>query len=70
MSESVACALEMISREKTRETRKFIRMIDIFFNVRGPKVALLKRKDILKPYTSPIVTKDNNFITHTIQWRI
>ena len=57
MSESVACALEMISREKTRETRKFIRMIDIFFdclNVRGPKVALLKRKDNLKPHTSPI----------------
>lgn len=56
MSESVACALEKISREKTTETRIFIRMIDTFFdclNVKGPKVALLKRKDNLKPYTSP-----------------
>ncbi len=56
MSESVACALQLMSREKTRETQNFIRMVDKFFdclNVKGPKVALLKRKENLKPYSSP-----------------
>ena len=61
MSESVAYALEVFCRDDTRETRYFIRMIDIFFdclNGRGPKVGLLKRKDNLKPYSSP---KDQRF---------
>ena len=61
MSESVACALEKLDRYRTRETRKFIRMVDKFFdclNGRGPKVALLKRKDDLSPYTDP---KDKRF---------
>ena len=53
MSESVACALEILNREDTRETRLFIRMVDKFFdclNVKGPKIALLKRKDNVAPY--------------------
>ena len=39
MSESVACALEVLDEESTRETRLFIRMIDRFFdylNVNSP----------------------------------
>ena len=55
MSETVACGLEMLNRDNTRETRLFIRMIDKFFdclNVKGPLVGLLKRKENLKPYTS------------------
>ena len=56
MSESVACALEMLNREGTRETRRFIRMIDKFFdclNVRGSKVGERKNKENLVPYASP-----------------
>ena len=56
MSESVACALQLINQEATRETRIFIRMIDTFFdylNTKGPLVAKLKRKDSVAPYTSP-----------------
>ena len=55
MSESVACALEILNRDRTRETRVFIRMIDKFFdclNVKGPKRGHLKRKENLKPYCS------------------
>ena len=60
MSESVACALEMLDNENTKETRMFIRMIDIFFdclNVRGPKMGLLKNKQNQKPYESPADTR-------------
>ena len=56
MSESVACALEILDNAGTRETRLFIRMIDRFFdylNVKGPKQHLLKRKDSIAPYTKP-----------------
>ena len=55
MSESVASALQVLDRDKTRETRVFIRMIDQFFdclNVRGPQMGKLKRKENLKPYES------------------
>ncbi len=56
MSETVACALEVLNREGTQQTRLFIRMIDKFFdclNVKSKKMGLLKRKDFIKPYTSP-----------------
>lgn len=56
MSETVASTLQLLNSEGTRETRVFIRMIDKFFdclNVKGPIVYKLKRKDDLKPYTSP-----------------
>ena len=56
MSESVACALEVLDNDGTRETRLFIRMVDRFFdylNVKGPKQHLLKRKDNIAPYTKP-----------------
>ena len=55
MSESVACGLQILNRDATRETRVFIRMIDRFFdylNVKSPKLALLKRKDSIAPYKS------------------
>ena len=55
MSESVACALELKDNENTRETRRFIRMIDLFFdclNVRTPHLSQIKRKDSVAPYKS------------------
>ncbi len=33
MSESVACALQMINSDGTQQTRLFIRMIDKFFDL-------------------------------------
>ena len=56
MSESVACASEFMDNDCTQQTRVFIWMVDKFFdylNVKGPKMALLKRKDSIAPYKSP-----------------
>ena len=56
MSETVACGLEKINCKGTEQTRLFIRMIDRFFdclNIKGPLLYKLKKKDSLKPYTSP-----------------
>lgn len=56
MSESVACVLEYMDNEKTKQTRLFIRMIDHFFdymNVKSPLLSQLKRKDSIAPYCSP-----------------
>ena len=56
MSESVACVLEYMGNEKTKQTRLFIRMIDHFFdymNVKSPLLSQLKRKDSIAPYHSP-----------------
>ena len=61
MSESVACALEMLNREGTRETRRFIRMIDKFFdclNVRGSKVGERKNKEKTWSRMQAHLTKD------------
>lgn len=70
MSESVACALQSVNEEGTRETRLFIRMIDRFFdylNVKSPILWELKRKDSIAPYVSkfderfkvlPVLTPD------------
>lgn len=55
MSQSVACALEAIDREGTRETRVFIRHIDKFFdclNVRRPQQALHQWKPDVAPYSA------------------
>ena len=56
MSESVACALEFMDNDCTQQTRVFIRIVYKFFdylNVKGPKMAPLKRKDSVAPYKSP-----------------
>lgn len=53
MSESVACALQMINSDGTQQTRLFIRMIDKFFdllNVKGPLIGKLKRKENSLPF--------------------
>ena len=55
MSESVACALEYLNPDATRQTRLFIRMIDKFFdclNAKGPLMAKLKRKEDTAPYSA------------------
>ena len=69
MSESVACMLEYMDNEKTKQTRLFIRMIDHFFdymNVKSPLLSQMKRKDSIAPYRSP---SDHRFkvrnATHT-----
>ena len=53
--ECVACALVFMD-DCTQQTRVFIQMVDRFlttFNVKSPKVALLKRKDSITPYKIP-----------------
>ena len=55
MSETVASALQFVNEENTRETRKFIRMIDQFFdalNVKNPLEGKLE-ETIPLPYCSP-----------------
>ena len=67
MSETVACGLEMLNRDMTRETRLFIRMMDKFFdclNVKGP---LLKRKESIAPYATPRDERFKVFDTTTAQ---
>ena len=54
MSESVACALEYLNKDATQQTRLFIRMINKFFdclNCKGPKMAMVKRKADIAPYS-------------------
>ena len=56
MSETVASALQFLDEERTRETQRFIRMIDQFFddlNVKNSLKGKLKRKPFRYPYTSP-----------------
>ena len=56
MSETVASALQFVDDDRTRETRQFIRMIDLFFdalNVKSPLEGKLKRKLFRLPYYSP-----------------
>ncbi len=65
MSESVACALEVLDCDQTRQTRVFIRMINRFFdclNVKTHKTGLMKRNDALLPYRSQ---KDERFKVST-----
>ena len=53
LSETVASALQFLDDDSTRETRKLIRMMDIFFdylNVKNPLEHKLKRKDSHAPY--------------------
>ncbi len=55
MSETVASALQFVDEERTRETRHFIRMIDMLFdalNVKNPLERKLKRKPSQLPYYS------------------
>ena len=55
LSQTVACALEALNRDGTKETRLFIRKMDKFFdclNVRCPLLALKKRKPEIAPYRS------------------
>ena len=55
MSQSVAGALEVISAEKSRETRLFIRTIDKFFdclNGRSTQAGKRSRNPNVDPYAS------------------
>ena len=57
MSESVASALQCLNNDGTQQTRVFIRMVDKFFdclNAKGPLMAMLKRKENIAPYKSPL----------------
>ena len=56
MSETVASALQFVDDDRTRETRQFICMIDIFFdalNVKNPLEGKLKMKPFRLPYYTP-----------------
>ena len=56
MSETVASALQFMDEDRTKETRQFIRMIDLFFdalNVKNPLEGKLKRKPFRFPYYTP-----------------
>lgn len=50
----MATALQFVDEEKTRETRQFIRMIDLFFDadVKNPLEGKLKRTPFHLPYYS------------------
>ena len=64
MSESVACALDLINNNDTLETRTFIRMFDRFFdimNIRTPSDGTREIKEIKRPFTKP---DDNRFKVH------
>lgn len=67
VSECVACALEFMD-DCTQQTRVFIQMVDRFlttFNVKSPKVALLKRKNSITPYKTP---NDEHFKAYQNKW--
>ena len=56
LSDTVANALTFLDNDATRETRLFIRLMDIFFdclNVKSPIEGKLKRKDSRLPYKKP-----------------
>lgn len=56
LSKSVADALSLEENENLRETERFIRHMDRFFdcmNVRNFQEAIYKRKPDLRPYRSP-----------------
>lgn len=55
MSEKVASGLEVINKEKTTQTRLFIRMINKFFDCLNGRSFLegkMKMNDTLNPYSS------------------
>ena len=67
MSERVASALEFLDNDRTKETRRFIRMVDSFFdylNVRSPLAHQLKRKESIAPYAKPT---DERFKVHVLR---
>ena len=56
LSETVASALQVLTKGDTVETRLFIRMTDRFFdclNVKSPRQGILERKEYRRPYSSP-----------------
>ena len=56
LSETVASALQVLSKDDTVETRLFIRMMDRFFdclNVKSPCQGIMERKQYRRPYSSP-----------------
>lgn len=68
LSESVASALTFLDDDRTQETRKFIRMMDSFFdclNVKSPKEGVFKRKDFRLPYKSPTDVRFSVSSTYT-----
>lgn len=55
LSESVANALDYLGDPQTRETERFVRTFDKFFdclNVRNKREYVERRKPNLRPYTS------------------
>ena len=55
LSETVASALQVLTKDDTVETRLFIRMMDCFFdclNVKSPRQGILERKEYRRPYSS------------------
>ena len=56
MSESVANALQFYGQSETKETERFIKFFDKFFdclNVRGVNEDVTKKKPNLSPFRSP-----------------
>lgn len=56
LSETVASALQILTKDDTVETRLFIRMMDRFFdclNVKSPRQGILERKEYRRPYSNP-----------------
>lgn len=56
LSESVASALEYMNRDETIETRRFIRVMDVFFDCLNSKNVIEYRqkcKDTRTPYRTP-----------------
>ena len=76
LSETVANALELTSRNTTKETVKFIRHMNKFFdimNTRNFKESLKKKNENVKPFTSPddhrlrYLTKE--FLPYFTEWQ-
>ena len=56
LSSTVADALSLLDKDETTETRRFIRMMDTFFdclNVCNTVDAKTRRKENFQPYRSP-----------------
>ena len=70
MSVTVASALQFIDEERTKETRQFICMIDLFFdalNVKNILEGKMKRKSFSLPYYTPPRLKIQGIIyVHTV----
>ena len=76
LSETVANALELTSRNTTVETVKFIRHMDKFFdimNTRNFKESVKKKNENVKPFTSPDDPRlrylTDEFLPYFVEWQ-